>query len=137
MKLATWNVNSVNARLPLVLQWFREAMPDVCALQEIKCVDEKFPVEAFESLGYNCAVFGQKTWNGVAIVSKYPLSDVRRGLPGGGRRGREHGQDEQAERREQGLEGRTHPQPPTRNSMRRFFAFSASVRLEPTGCVSP
>ncbi|HEX7799598.1 MAG TPA: exodeoxyribonuclease III [Asticcacaulis sp.] len=81
MKLATWNVNSVNARLPLVLQWFREAMPDVCALQEIKCVDEKFPVEAFESLGYNCAVFGQKTWNGVAIVSKYPLSDVRRGLP--------------------------------------------------------
>jgi len=81
MKLATWNVNSVNARLPLVLQWFRKAMPDVCALQEIKCIDEKFPTEAFESLGYNCAVFGQKTWNGVAIVSKYPLSDIRRGLP--------------------------------------------------------
>ncbi|MDI7774259.1 exodeoxyribonuclease III [Asticcacaulis sp. EMRT-3] len=81
MKLATWNVNSVNARLPLILEWFREAAPDVCGLQELKCIDEKFPTEAFESLGYNCAVFGQKTWNGVAILSKYPLSDVRRGLP--------------------------------------------------------
>ncbi|MBW8880571.1 MAG: endonuclease/exonuclease/phosphatase family protein, partial [Asticcacaulis sp.] len=68
MKLATWNVNSVNARLPLLLEWFAEAAPDVCALQEIKCVDEKFPYEAFESLGYNCAVHGQKTWNGVAIL---------------------------------------------------------------------
>ncbi|ESQ84593.1 exodeoxyribonuclease III [Asticcacaulis sp. AC466] len=80
MKLATWNVNSVNARLPLLLEWFREAQPDVCGLQEIKCIDEKFPVEAFESLGYNCAVHGQKSYNGVAIVSKYPMSDVQRGL---------------------------------------------------------
>ncbi len=80
MKIATWNVNSVNARLPLLLEWFHEAQPDVCGLQELKCIDEKFPREAFESLGYNCAVFGQKSWNGVAILSKYPLSDVRRGL---------------------------------------------------------
>ena len=81
MKLATWNVNSVNARLPLLLEWFREAQPDVCGLQEIKCIDEKFPIEAFESLGYNCAVHGQKTYNGVAILSKFPMSDIRRGLP--------------------------------------------------------
>ena len=80
MKIATWNVNSVNARLPLVLEWFAEAQPDVCALQEIKCIDEKFPYEAFSSLGYNCAVHGQKTWNGVALVSKHPISDVTRGL---------------------------------------------------------
>jgi len=82
MKIATWNVNSVNARLEHVLDWFREVQPDVAALQEIKCVDEKFPVEAFESLGYNVAVHGQKTYNGVALLSKYPLEDVQRGLPG-------------------------------------------------------
>src|ERR1700722_10954200 len=82
MKIATWNVNSVNARLEMVLAWFREAQPDVACLQEIKCVDEKFPREAFESLGYNVAVHGQKTYNGVAMLSKTPLEDVRRGLPG-------------------------------------------------------
>jgi exodeoxyribonuclease-3 len=82
MKLATWNVNSVNARLETVLRWFESASPDVACLQEIKCVDEKFPTEAFERLGYNVAVHGQKTYNGVALVSKTPLEDVRRGLPG-------------------------------------------------------
>ncbi len=82
MKIATWNVNSVNARLETVLQWFREASPDVACLQEIKCVDEKFPTEAFESLGYNVAVHGQKTYNGVALLSKTPMEDVRKGLPG-------------------------------------------------------
>jgi exodeoxyribonuclease-3 len=82
MRIATWNVNSVNARLETVLRWFREASPDVACLQEIKCVDEKFPREAFESLGYNVAVHGQKTYNGVAMLSKFPLEDVRRGLPG-------------------------------------------------------
>ena len=82
MKIATWNVNSVNARLETILAWFREAQPDVACLQEIKCVDEKFPVEAFESLGYNAAVHGQKSYNGVALLSKTPLEDVRRGLPG-------------------------------------------------------
>ena len=80
MKLATWNVNSVNARLPLILEWFADAQPDVCGLQELKCIDEKFPTEAFESLGYNCAIHGQKTYNGVALLSKYPMSDITRGL---------------------------------------------------------
>ena len=83
MRIATWNVNSVNARLETVVRWFEEAQPDVACLQEIKCVDEKFPAEAFERLGYNIAVHGQKTYNGVALLSKSPLEDVRRGLPDG------------------------------------------------------
>ena len=82
MKIATWNVNSVNARLETVLRWFSEAQPDVACLQEIKCVDEKFPALEFHRLGYNVAVHGQKTYNGVALVSKTPLEDVRKGLPG-------------------------------------------------------
>jgi len=82
MRLATWNVNSINARLENVLAWFEEAQPDVAALQELKCVDEKFPTEAFERLGYNVAVHGQKTYNGVALLSKTPLEDVHRGLAG-------------------------------------------------------
>jgi exodeoxyribonuclease-3 len=82
MRLATWNVNSVNARLETVLGWFEAASPDVAVLQEIKCIDEKFPAEAFERLGYNVAVHGQKTYNGVAMLSKHPLEDVRKGLPG-------------------------------------------------------
>ncbi len=82
MQIATWNVNSINARLEMVLAWFEEAAPDVACLQEIKCVDEKFPAEAFERLGYNIAVHGQKTYNGVALLSKTPLEDVRKGLPG-------------------------------------------------------
>jgi len=83
MRIATWNVNSVNARLETVVRWFEEAQPDVACLQEIKCIDEKFPSEAFERLGYNIAVHGQKTYNGVALLSKSPLEDVRRGLPDG------------------------------------------------------
>ena len=82
MRIATWNVNSVNARLETVLAWVDEAKPDVLCLQEIKCVDEKFPAEAFESRGYNVAVHGQKSYNGVALLSKFPLADIRRGLPG-------------------------------------------------------
>ncbi|HWE46843.1 MAG TPA: exodeoxyribonuclease III [Caulobacteraceae bacterium] len=82
MRIATWNVNSVNARLETVLGFFREAAPDVACLQEIKCIDEKFPREPFESLGYNVETHGQKTYNGVALLSKFPLSDLRRGLPG-------------------------------------------------------
>ncbi|HKP78460.1 MAG TPA: exodeoxyribonuclease III [Phenylobacterium sp.] len=81
MRIATWNVNSVNARLETVVRWFEEAKPDVACLQEIKCVDEKFPAEAFERLGYNVAVHGQKSYNGVALLSKTPLEDVRKGLP--------------------------------------------------------
>ena len=83
MRIATWNVNSVNARLETVLRWFEAEAPDVACLQEIKCVDEKFPAEPFERLGYNVAVHGQKTYNGVAMLSKTPLEDVRRGLPDG------------------------------------------------------
>ena len=82
MRIATWNVNSINARLETVLGWFSEEQPEVAGLQEIKGLDEKFPAEAFERLGYNVAVHGQKTYNGVALLSKTPLEDVRRGLPG-------------------------------------------------------
>src|SRR3569833_2190109 len=82
MRIATWNVNSVNARLPTVLRWCEMEQPDVAGLQEIKCVDEKFPAAEFERLGYNVAVHGQKTYNGVALLSKTPLEDVRKGLPG-------------------------------------------------------
>ena len=81
MRIATWNVNSINARLETVLAWFEEVQPDVAGLQEIKCVDEKFPAEPFERLGYNIAVHGQKSYNGVALLSKRPLEDVRKGLP--------------------------------------------------------
>jgi len=81
MRISTWNVNSVNARIETVLRWFEDAKPDVACLQEIKCVDEKFPTEAFERLGYNVAVHGQKSYNGVALLSKVPLEDIRRGLP--------------------------------------------------------
>jgi exodeoxyribonuclease III len=81
MKLATWNVNSVKARLDTVLAWLKEASPDVVCLQEIKTTNEAFPSDAFESLGYNCAVHGQKSYNGVAILSRRPPEDVVRGLP--------------------------------------------------------
>lgn len=82
MKIATWNVNSINARLPRILEWFEAAKPDVAVLQEIKCVDEKFPTGEFENLGYQCAVHGQKTYNGVALLSRHPVEDIRKGLPG-------------------------------------------------------
>ncbi|HEY1632150.1 MAG TPA: exodeoxyribonuclease III [Rhizomicrobium sp.] len=83
MKIATWNVNSVKARIETVLAWLKEANPDVVCFQEIKCQDDAFPKPAFEDLGYNCAVHGQKTYNGVAILSKRPLEDVTPRLPGG------------------------------------------------------
>ncbi len=81
-KIATWNVNSIKARLPNVIEWVRAAAPDVLCLQEIKCVTEAFPSLEFEDLGYSVAVHGQKTYNGVAILSKSGLEDVRTGLPG-------------------------------------------------------
>ncbi|MEQ9209289.1 MAG: endonuclease/exonuclease/phosphatase family protein, partial [Pseudomonadales bacterium] len=81
MKIATFNVNSIKARLKNLLQWLKEAEPDVVCLQELKCVDEAFPREEIEALGYNVAVHGQKTYNGVAILSKFPLEDIRTGLP--------------------------------------------------------
>ena len=82
MKIATWNINGVKARINVVLQWLEEAQPDIACFQEIKSVDEGFPAAKFEDLGYNVAVHGQKGFNGVAILSKMPLEDVRRGLPG-------------------------------------------------------
>jgi exodeoxyribonuclease-3 len=82
MKLATWNINGIKARLDVTLRWLQDASPDVVCLQEIKSVDEGFPREAFADLGYQIEVHGQKSFNGVALLSKYPLSDVRRGLPG-------------------------------------------------------
>jgi exodeoxyribonuclease-3 len=81
MKIATWNVNSVKARLDTARTWLADASPEVVCMQEIKTTDEGFPTEAFESLGYNAAVHGQKSYNGVAILSKRPLEDVVRGLP--------------------------------------------------------
>jgi exodeoxyribonuclease-3 len=83
MKIASWNVNSVKARLDTVCAWLVEADPDIACFQEIKTVDENFPRERFEELGYNCAIHGQKSYNGVAILSKRPLEDVVYGLPGG------------------------------------------------------
>ncbi len=83
MKIASFNVNSINARLPRIIDWFDRAKPHVCVLQEIKCIDEKFPAAEFEDRGYNVHVHGQKTYNGVALLSKWPVDDLRRGLPGG------------------------------------------------------
>jgi exodeoxyribonuclease-3 len=84
MRIATWNVNSVRARLPRVTEWLAAARPDVLCMQETKVVDEEFPREAFTALGYSITVFGQKTYNGVAIASLRPMADVVRGLPGEG-----------------------------------------------------
>jgi exodeoxyribonuclease III len=82
MRLATWNVNSVRARLPRLLPWLESTRPDVVCLQELKCQDHEFPAEPIAALGYEFATFGQKTYNGVAILSRTPLSDVRRGMEG-------------------------------------------------------
>src|SRR3954447_147446 len=82
MRIATWNVNSVKQRLEHLQTFLQSAEPDVVCLQELKCVDEAFPRAEIESTGYNVATHGQKAYNGVAILSKRPLEDVRRGLPG-------------------------------------------------------
>jgi exodeoxyribonuclease III len=82
MKVATWNINGVKARLESALAYLRQASPDVICLQEIKSVDEGFPGGVFEELGYNVAVHGQKGFNGVAILSKLPFDEVAARLPG-------------------------------------------------------
>lgn len=82
MKIATFNINGIKARIDALPQWLDEAQPDVALLQEIKSVDENFPREIFEDRGYNVETHGQKSFNGVAILSKLPLEDVQRGLPG-------------------------------------------------------
>lgn len=82
MKIATFNINGVKARINALTEWIDDAQPDVAILQEIKSVDEGFPREVFEDKGYNVETHGQKGFNGVAILSKLPLEDVTRGLPG-------------------------------------------------------
>ncbi len=83
IKIATWNVNSIKQRLEPMQRWLKEREPDVVCLQEIKCVDDAFPRSTFEDMGYNVATHGQKAYNGVAILSKKPIDEVERGLPGG------------------------------------------------------
>jgi exodeoxyribonuclease III len=80
MKLATWNVNSVVVRLPLVLKWLDVVGPDILCLQETKCIDDKFPVAAFAEAGYRSALFGQRTYNGVAILSRMESTHIQRGF---------------------------------------------------------
>jgi exodeoxyribonuclease-3 len=96
IRIASWNVNSIKSRLDNALTWLRAAQPDVLCLQEIKCVDEAFPKDAFADMGYNAAVHGQKTYNGVAILSKWPIDEAVRGLPGGGGRGKDKEDDGEA-----------------------------------------
>jgi len=81
MKIVTWNVNSIRARLENVLEWLKETQPNVVLLQEIKCEEKAFPKAPIEDLGYNIAIAGQKTYNGVAILAKAPIEDVICGLP--------------------------------------------------------
>jgi exodeoxyribonuclease III len=82
MRIATWNINGVKARIEALLKWLSEEKPDIVVLQEIKTVDEGFPRAEIEALGYNVETHGQKSWNGVAILSLLPFDEVTRGLPG-------------------------------------------------------
>ena len=80
--IATWNVNSVRSRIVHLLDWLKSDKPDIILLQELKCTDDAFPFMEIEELGYNIVTHGQKTYNGVAILSKFPIDDVTRGIPG-------------------------------------------------------
>lgn len=82
MQIATWNINSIKAHTEAAKTWATESKPDVICLQELKCEDQAFPAAVFEELGYTCATHGQKTYNGVAILSRLPMEDIQRGLPG-------------------------------------------------------
>lgn len=82
MRIATWNVNSIKAHFEQVTTWLKQEKPDVLCLQELKCEDHAFPALAFEELGYRAIVHGQKSWNGVAILSRLPMEEEKRGLPG-------------------------------------------------------
>jgi exodeoxyribonuclease-3 len=83
MKVATWNINSVRARVERLCNWLRAVQPDLLFLQELKCTDEQFPHDEVKAAGYLSTVFGQKTYNGVAIVSKEPVHEVVKGLNDG------------------------------------------------------
>lgn len=82
MKIATWNINGIKARINNLKKWLEESNPDIVCLQEIKSMTENFPSAEFESQGYNVAVHGQKSFNGVAILSKVPFDEINTGLPG-------------------------------------------------------
>ena len=82
MRIATWNVNGLRARLDFVLLWLRQREPTVLGMQELKVTDDEFPADAFRAAGYDVAVHGQKGWNGVAIAAKVPIEATERGLPG-------------------------------------------------------
>ncbi len=82
MRIATWNVNSIRQRMDSMQVWLKERRPDIVCLQEIKCTNDAFPREPLEALGYNVAVHGQKTWNGVALLSKLRFDEVAPGLIG-------------------------------------------------------
>lgn len=81
MKIATWNVNSILARLPNVVRWLDAVKPDVICMQETKCTDDKFPVDAFKEIGYQCLLFGQQSYNGVAILTRDVCDTRHRGYP--------------------------------------------------------
>tara|TARA_R110001592_G_scaffold177280_1_gene417587 strand:+ start:265 stop:1032 length:768 start_codon:yes stop_codon:yes gene_type:complete len=82
MRIATWNINGLRARLDFILIWLKARQPDVVGLQELKITDDEFPHEPFNALGYQVHTHGQKGWNGVAVVSRIPVEIVQRGLPG-------------------------------------------------------
>jgi exodeoxyribonuclease-3 len=82
LRIATFNVNGIAARLPRLLEWLDETRPDIAGLQEVKCEDARFPAEPFRERGYHLEVHGQKGFNGVAILARSPIEDVVRGLPG-------------------------------------------------------
>jgi exodeoxyribonuclease-3 len=82
VRLATWNVNGLRARIDFVLAWLKDRQPDVVGLQELKLTDDQFPHDVFEAAGYKAATHGQKSWNGVAILSRQPIENCSRGLPG-------------------------------------------------------
>ena len=81
MKIACWNVNSIKSRLHALIPWIEANAPDIILFQELKCEEEAFPYDAFSHLSYNYAISGQKTYNGVAIFSKYPIDDIKKTFP--------------------------------------------------------
>ncbi len=82
MRVATWNINGLRARLDFLCLWLEQRQPDLLGLQELKVVDDQFPYDVFENLGYHALVYGEKAWNGVAILSRQPAEMLHRGLPG-------------------------------------------------------
>jgi exodeoxyribonuclease-3 len=87
VRIATWNINGLRARIDYVLRWLADRRPDVVGLQELKLTDEQFPHESFAAAGYSAAVYGQKAWNGVAVLTRGPVETTERGLPGQGSMG--------------------------------------------------